>query len=117
MQIKKQQLELDTEQLTGSKLGKEYIKNVYCHPAYLTLFSVTMLQLTLQQHGPKLYGCTGESTPHSVIPSWLNPSVYGTAYEEEQLSAASGFPTPCRGLEPLSLAHTRPIVVKVNYVS
>ena len=36
MQVKKQQLELDMEQLTGSKLGKEYIKAVYCHPAYLT---------------------------------------------------------------------------------
>ena len=36
MQVKKQQLELDMEQQTGSKLGKEYIKAVYCHPAYLT---------------------------------------------------------------------------------
>ena len=36
MQVKKQQLELDIEQRTGSKLGKEYIKSVYCHPAYLT---------------------------------------------------------------------------------
>ena len=36
MQLKKQQLELDMEQQTGSKLGKEYIKAVYCHPAYLT---------------------------------------------------------------------------------
>ena len=35
MQIKKQQLELDMEQQTGSKLEKEYIKTVYCHPAYL----------------------------------------------------------------------------------
>ena len=34
--VKKQQLELDMEQETGSKLGKEYIKAVYCHPAYLT---------------------------------------------------------------------------------
>ena len=34
MQVKKQQLELDMEQQTGSKLGKEYIKAVYCHPAY-----------------------------------------------------------------------------------
>ena len=33
MQVKKQQLELDMEQQTGSKLGKEYIKAVYCHPA------------------------------------------------------------------------------------
>ena len=36
MQVEKQQLELDMEQWTGSKLGKEYIKAVYCHPAYLT---------------------------------------------------------------------------------
>ena len=36
MQVKKQQLELDMEQQTGSILGKEYIKAVYCHPAYLT---------------------------------------------------------------------------------
>ena len=35
MQVKKQQLELDMEQQTGSKLGKEYLKVVYCHPAYL----------------------------------------------------------------------------------
>ena len=36
MQVRKQQLELDMEQQTGSKSGKEYIKAVYCHPAYLT---------------------------------------------------------------------------------
>ena len=36
MQVKKQQLQPDMEQQTGSKLGKEYIKAVYCHPAYLT---------------------------------------------------------------------------------
>ena len=36
MQVKKQQLELDMEQQTGSKLGKEYVKAVYCPPAYLT---------------------------------------------------------------------------------
>ena len=36
MQIKKQQLEPDMEQWTASKLGKEYVKAVYCHPAYLT---------------------------------------------------------------------------------
>ena len=36
MRIKKQQLELDMEQQTGSKLGKENVKAVYCHPAYLT---------------------------------------------------------------------------------
>ena len=36
MQVRKQQLELDMEQQTGSKSGKEYIEAVYCHPAYLT---------------------------------------------------------------------------------
>ena len=36
MQVKKQQLELDMEQQTGFKLGKEYFKAVYCHPVYLT---------------------------------------------------------------------------------
>ena len=36
MQVKKQQLELDMKQQTGSKSGKEYVKAVYCHPAYLT---------------------------------------------------------------------------------
>ena len=36
MQVKKQQLELDMKQQTGSRLGKEYIKALYCHHAYLT---------------------------------------------------------------------------------
>ena len=36
MQVKKKQLELDMEQQNGSKLGEEYVKSVYCHPAYLT---------------------------------------------------------------------------------
>ena len=41
MQVKKQQLELDMEQQTGSKLGKEYIKAVYYHPSYLTYMPST----------------------------------------------------------------------------
>ena len=41
MQIKKQLLELDMEHQTGFKLGKEYIKVVYCHPAYLTYMQST----------------------------------------------------------------------------
>ena len=41
MQVKKQQLEPDMEQRTGSKLGKEYVKAVYCHPAYLTSMQST----------------------------------------------------------------------------
>ena len=41
MQVKKQQLELNMEKGTGSKLGKEYIKAVYCHSAYLTYIQST----------------------------------------------------------------------------
>ena len=41
MQVKKQQLELDMEQQTGSKSGKEYVKSVYRHPAYLTYMQST----------------------------------------------------------------------------
>ena len=45
MQVKKQQLELDMEQQTGSKLGKEYIKSVYCHPSYLTYMQSTSREM------------------------------------------------------------------------
>ena len=45
MQVKKQQLEPDMEQQTGSKLGKEYIKAVYCHPAYLTYMQSTSWEM------------------------------------------------------------------------
>ena len=41
MQIRKQQLEPDMEQQTVSKLGKEYVKAVYCHPVYLTYMQST----------------------------------------------------------------------------
>ena len=41
MQVKKQQLELDMEQQSGSKSGKEYVKAVYCHPVYLTYMQST----------------------------------------------------------------------------
>ena len=45
MQVKKQQLELDIEQLTGSKLGKEYVKAAYCHLVYLTYMQSTSCEL------------------------------------------------------------------------
>ena len=45
MQVKKQQLELDIEQQTGSKSGKEYIKAVYCYPAYLTYMQSTLREM------------------------------------------------------------------------
>ena len=46
IQVKKQQLELDMEQRTGSKLGKEYVKAVYCHPAYLTYVQSTSCKMS-----------------------------------------------------------------------
>ena len=45
MQVKKQQLESDMEQWTGSKLGKKSIKAVYCHPAYLTYTQSTSCEM------------------------------------------------------------------------
>ena len=45
MQVKKQELELDMEQQTGSKLGKEYVKAVYCHLAYLIYMKSTWWEM------------------------------------------------------------------------
>ena len=45
MQVRKQQLELDMEQHTDSKLGKDYVKAVYCHPAYLTHMQGTSCEM------------------------------------------------------------------------
>ena len=53
MQVKKQQLELNMEQWTSSKLGKEYIQAVYCHPAYL---------ISMQSTSCKMLG-------------WMNPNL------------------------------------------
>ena len=46
MQVRKQQLELDMEQQTGSKLGKEYVRAVYCHPDYLTYMQSTPCEMS-----------------------------------------------------------------------
>ena len=52
-QVRKQQLELDMEQQTGSKQEKEYVKAVYCHPAYLTYMQSTSWE-TLSRMNRKL---------------------------------------------------------------
>ena len=49
MQVRKQPLEPDMEQRTGSKLGKEYIKAVYCHPVYLTCMQSIMWNAGLDE--------------------------------------------------------------------
>ena len=59
MQVKKQQLELDMEQQTGSKFGKEYINAIYCHLAYLTYMESTSCKMPVwikQQAGIKIAG-------------------------------------------------------------
>ena len=59
MQEKQPQLELDMERWTGSKLGKEYVKAVYCHPAYLTYMQSTSCEMPgwiKQQAGIKIAG-------------------------------------------------------------
>ena len=68
MQVKKQQLDLDMEQQTGSKLGKEYIKVVYCHPTYLTYMQSTSCEM-LGWMKPKLKSnVPGEiSIPSDII--------------------------------------------------
>ena len=55
LQVKKQQLELDIKQHTGSKSGKEYVKAVYCHPAYLT-YIMWNVRLDESQAGIKIAG-------------------------------------------------------------
>ena len=64
MQVRKQQLELYMEQQTGSKSGKEYIKTIYCHPAYLTSMQSRDITLPTKVHLVKamvfpvvMYGC------------------------------------------------------------
>ena len=66
MQVKKQQLEPDMEQWTGSKLRKEYIKAIYCHPAYLNYL--------------KSISCE--------IPGWMNPKLESRFLGE--ITTASG---------------------------
>ena len=72
MQVKKQKLELDIEQQSGSKLGKEYIKAVYCHPAYLTYTQSTsweMLGLMKHKLESRLLGEISTTSDMQITPS------------------------------------------------
>ena len=71
MQVKEQQLELDVEQQTGSKLGKECVKAVYCHPAYLTSMQSTsckMLGWMNNKLKSRLLGEISTSSDMQMIP-------------------------------------------------
>ena len=73
VQVKKQQLELDMEQQTGSKLGKEYVKAVYCHPAYLTYMQSTSVGnagLDEAHAGIKIVGEVSISDMQMIPPLW-----------------------------------------------
>ena len=70
MQVKKQQLELDMKQQTGSKLGKEYVKPVYCHPAFLTYSSLIVRNggLDKAQAGMKFAGEISITSDMQITP-------------------------------------------------
>ena len=68
MQVKKQQLELDMEQQTGSKLVKEYEKAVYCHSAYLTYMQSAAAAAKSLQSCPTLCNPIDGSPPGSSAP-------------------------------------------------
>ena len=71
MQDKKEELEQNMEQWTGSKLGKEYIKAVYCHPAYLTYMQSTsckMLAWMNRRQESRLLGEISITSDMQVIP-------------------------------------------------
>ena len=71
MQVKKQQLEPDMEQWTGSKLGKEYVKTVYCHPGYLTYMqsaSCEMLGWMSHKLESRLLGEISATSDMQMIP-------------------------------------------------
>ena len=72
MQDKKQQLELDMKQQSGSKSGKEYIKAVYCHPAYLIYMQSTsykMLGWMTHKLESRLQGEISTTSDMQMIPS------------------------------------------------
>ena len=75
MQVKKQQLELDVEKQTRSKLGKEYAKAVYYHPAYLTYMQSTSCEMPGWMKHKQESRLQGEISITSVIqltpPLWL----------------------------------------------
>ena len=74
MQIKKQHLELDMEQRTSSKLGKEYIKTIYSHPAYLNDMQNAAAVKSLQSC-PTLRDPIDGSPPGSSVPGILQARV------------------------------------------
>ena len=80
MQVKKQQLETNMEQWTGSKLGKEYIKAAYCHLAYLTYIKSSVQFTSVTQSYPTLcdpMDCSMPDLPgHHQLPEFTQTRVH-----------------------------------------
>ena len=74
MQVGKQQLELDMVQQNGSKLGKEYVKAVYCHPAYLTYMQSTSCKMPDWMKHKLESRLPGEISTTSDM--WMTPSLW-----------------------------------------
>ena len=113
MQVKKQQLEPDMEQQTGSKLEKEYIKAVYCHPAYLTYMqseSEMKVKVKSLSH-VQLFG-----TPWTV--AYQAPPSMGFSRQEYWSGLPFPFPgdLPDSGIEPWSPALQADTVCRVHHV-
>ena len=84
MQVKKQQLELDMEQRTSSKFGKEYIKDVYCQTAYLTYRQSTsceMLGWVKHKLGSRL---PGEINTHTHTYKTMNFQIFKLDLEKAE---------------------------------
>ena len=94
MQVKKQQLELDMKQQTGSKLGKEHVKAVYCHPAYLIYAEYIMWNAGLDEGQAviKVAGrninnlrCADDTTPMAEIKEELKSLLMNMKEEIEKI--------------------------------
>ena len=79
MQVKKQPLELYLEQVTGSKLGKEYSQGVYCHPVYLTSMQIAASTAKSLQSCPTLCDPIDGSPPGPAVPGILKARTQSTS--------------------------------------
>ena len=86
-EVKKQQLEPDMEQQTGSKSGKEYVKAVYCHPAYLTYTQITSCEMPgwmKHQLESRLLGEISITTDMQMTPPLWQKSLLMKVKEESE---------------------------------
>ena len=111
MQVKKQQLEPDMEQQTGSKLGKEYVKAVYCHPAYLTYMQSTSCKIPGWMKHKLLSRLKGEVASHALLCDSMDSSLHqaplSMGFSRQEYWSGLPFPSPGNlpnpGIKPRSL--------------